>query len=90
MKEYAKWLAALTKRVPFVHKRCAETAAPGTLPEKYILALDLDTRLRQQQRRSASMTAFFVLKCVDCGDPVGDTKDRNVPTRCKSCQAKAK
>ena len=54
MKEYAKWLAALAKRVPFVHERCAETAAPGTLPEKYVLALDLDSRLRQQQRKGAS------------------------------------
>ena len=30
------------------------------------------------------------LKCVDCGVPVGTTKDRMVPTRCKPCQAKAK
>jgi len=27
----------------------------------------------------------FVLKCADCGVPVGTTKDKNVPVRCRVC-----
>lgn len=43
---YAKWLAAFSKRVPFVHERCAETAEPDTLPTPHVIALDLQRRLR--------------------------------------------
>lgn len=50
MATYEKELARLAKKVPFVHERCKEAAAPGTLPEPHIVALDLDTRLRLQQR----------------------------------------
>ena len=51
MAVYAKELGRLAKKVSFVHERCVETAAPGTLPERHIVALDLDTRLRLQQRK---------------------------------------
>ena len=51
MGAYAKELGHLAKTVPFMHEACAEAAAPGTLPEKYIVALDLNSRLRQQQSR---------------------------------------
>ena len=30
----------------------------------------------------------FVLKCTDCGVPVGTIKDKNVPARCRACQDK--
>lgn len=53
IKAYAKELGRLAKKVAFVHETCAENAAPGTLPEKCIIALDLATRLRHQQRRKA-------------------------------------
>jgi hypothetical protein len=49
---YEKWLAALAKKTAFVHEACAEAAEPGTLPKKYVVAQNLDIRLRQQQRRS--------------------------------------
>lgn len=49
---YEKWLAKLAKKVPFVHGHCAETAASGTLPEKYIIALDLNARLRLHREGS--------------------------------------
>ncbi len=52
MGAYAKELAKLAKKVPFVHEACAKAAEPDTLPERYIVALDLDARLRLQQRRS--------------------------------------
>lgn len=52
MRAYAKELGRLAKKMPFVHERCAEEAAPGILPKKYMIALDLDTRLRQQQGRN--------------------------------------
>lgn len=48
---YAKELGRLAKQVAFVHEACADDAEPGTLPKKYMIALDLDTRLRQQQRK---------------------------------------
>ena len=48
---YEKWLARLAKKMAFVHELCAETAEPGTLPEKHVVALNLDIRLRHQQRR---------------------------------------
>jgi hypothetical protein len=51
MGAYAKWLAKLNKTLPFVHEACAKAAEPSTLPEKYIVALNLDTRVRQQQGR---------------------------------------
>lgn len=54
MEVYAKWLARLNKKLPVVHEQCVRAAAPDTLPEKYIQALDLDIRLRMQQRRRAS------------------------------------
>lgn len=50
MDAYAKELGRLAKNVAFVHETCAEEAAPDTLPKKYIVALDLNARLRQQQR----------------------------------------
>lgn len=53
MGAYAKWLGALAKRIPFVHKACADKAEPGTLSQPYIVALDLDARLRLQQVRGA-------------------------------------
>lgn len=28
----------------------------------------------------------MTLNCVDCGVPVGTTKDRSVPTRCQPCR----
>ena len=46
MKLYEKWLAALAKRVSFVHERCEMTAVPGTLPDRYVVALDLQAQLR--------------------------------------------
>lgn len=46
VKGYAEWLKALSKRVPFVHERCAENAEPGTLPTSHVVALDLQARLR--------------------------------------------
>jgi hypothetical protein len=52
MEVYAKWLAKLAKKVAFVHEACAEAAEPGTLPEKYIVAQDLNARLRLQQARA--------------------------------------
>ena len=51
MDTYHKWLAALAKRIAFVHERCREAAAPGTLPRAYIVALDLDARLRLTQQK---------------------------------------
>ena len=51
MKEYARWLTALAKRVLFVHKACLDAAAPDTLSKTYIVALDLDAGLRLQQMR---------------------------------------
>lgn len=51
MAVYTKWLAKLAKKVPFIHEACAKAAKPGTLPEKHIVAVDLDIRLRQQQAR---------------------------------------
>ncbi len=48
---YEEWLTKFTKRVPMVHEACAEAAKPGTLPERHIVALNLDIRLRHQQRR---------------------------------------
>ncbi len=50
MAAYTKELGRLAKKVPFIHEHCAKAAEPGTLPERYMVALDLDTRLRQQQR----------------------------------------
>ena len=54
MDAYAKELGRLAKQVAFVHEACAENAAPGTLPKKCVIALDLNTRLRQQQRRGVT------------------------------------
>jgi len=51
MVAYHKWLADLAKKWPFVHERCKEAAAPGTLPERFMVALDLDTRLRLTQQK---------------------------------------
>lgn len=28
----------------------------------------------------------MTLECVECGEPVGEINDKNVPTRCKPCQ----
>lgn len=49
---YERWLARLAKKTAFVHELCAEAAEPGVLPEKHIVAFNLDIRLRHQQRRS--------------------------------------
>lgn len=54
MEVYAKWLGRLAKKVPLAHERCVETAQLGTLPEKYVTALDLDGRLRHQQSKGGS------------------------------------
>ncbi len=51
MPVYIKELGRLAKTVPFVHEACAEDAEPGTLPPVHMVAADLDSRLRQQQRR---------------------------------------
>ena len=51
MVAYEKELARLAKKLPFIHERCKEAAAPGTLPERFITALDLDARLRHQQQK---------------------------------------
>lgn len=51
MTAYRKELERLARKVPFIHERCQEAAAPGTLPEKHIVALDLDARLRLMQRK---------------------------------------
>lgn len=50
---YEKELARLAKNTPLIHELCAEDAKPSTLPEKHIVALNLDIRLRYQQRRKA-------------------------------------
>ena len=51
MGDYTKWLGRLAKIVAFVHEDCAEAAEPGTLPATYMVAQDLDIRLRNQQRK---------------------------------------
>lgn len=51
MKEYANELGRMSKRIPFVHKACRDAAAPGTLSQPFMIALDLDAGLRRQQRR---------------------------------------
>lgn len=33
-------------------------------------------------------TVDLTLYCTDCGTPVGDIRDRNVPVRCRPCQTK--
>ena len=48
---YERELTRLAKTAPFVHELCIEGADPDTVPEKHIVALNLDIRLRQQQRR---------------------------------------
>ena len=48
---YEKELARLAKATPFVHELCVEVADPDTVPERHIVALNLDIRLRHQQRR---------------------------------------
>ena len=30
----------------------------------------------------------YTLKCIDCGVPVGTTKERMIPVRCGACKAK--
>lgn len=56
MEMYAKELARLNKALPFIHEHCADTAAPDTLPKKYLVALDFDARMRyrQQHKRRTS------------------------------------
>ena len=51
MSVYAKELERLAKTTPFVHESCAHNAEPGTLPPVHMVAADLDSRLRQQQRK---------------------------------------
>lgn len=51
MKVYAKELARLARRIPFIHEACIMAAEPGTLPHSYIRALNLDVRLRHQQQK---------------------------------------
>ena len=51
MSVYAKELERLAKTVPFVHEACAEDSEHGTLPPVHMVAADLDSRLRQQQRK---------------------------------------
>jgi hypothetical protein len=48
---YEKWLTKFAKRgVDFVHEICAETEGRPGAP--HIVALNLDIRLRHQQRRN--------------------------------------
>ena len=51
MSVYAKELERLAKTVPFVHEACAEHVEAGTLPPIHMVVADLDSRLRQQQRK---------------------------------------
>ena len=51
MKAYARWLAKLAKKIPFVHKACLDKAEPGMMSQPFVIALDLDAGLRRQQRR---------------------------------------
>ncbi len=55
MEVYAKELVRLNKTLPFIHERCVNAAAPGTLPKKYLVAQDFDLRVRyrQHKRRTA-------------------------------------
>lgn len=53
MMAYAKWLAELAKRIPLIHEQCAKEAEPGTLPQRHLIALNLDVRLPARQRRTA-------------------------------------
>lgn len=57
MKTYAKWLVKVAKKIPFVHKACLDMAKPGALSQPFIVALDLDTRLRIQQRSQHECTS---------------------------------
>ncbi len=52
MAAYARWLAKLAKKIPFVHKACLDKAEPGTLSQPFVIALDLDAGLRRLQRRA--------------------------------------
>ncbi len=55
MEAYAKELVRLNKTLPFIHERCVDAAAPGTLPKKYLVAQDFEARVRyQQHKRRAS------------------------------------
>ena len=51
MSVYAKELERLAKTIHFVHQACAEDSEHGTLPPVHMVAADLDSRLRQQQRK---------------------------------------
>ncbi len=51
MSVYVKEIERLAKTVPFVHESCAEDTEPDTLSPVHMVAADLDSRLRQQQRR---------------------------------------
>ena len=51
MAAYAKEMAKLAKKVPFIHEACARAAKPGTLPQPHMIATSLNDRLREQQRR---------------------------------------
>lgn len=50
MDVYAAFLKKRAKTTPFVHEACMVTAEPDELPPAYITALDLNLKLRQQQR----------------------------------------
>ncbi len=48
---YTKWLGKLAKDAAFVHEACAKGAESGTLPRHYMIALDLNARLRVLQAK---------------------------------------
>jgi len=44
--QYAKYMADLAKRVPFIHEDCLESAPEGAVSWPYMVALNLESRLR--------------------------------------------
>lgn len=43
---YEKTLAELARKVPFIHEHCLDAAPEGTVQWPYMVALDLEPRLR--------------------------------------------
>ncbi len=52
MEAYARDLARLGKKVPFVHERCAQTAKKE-LPQPHMVVLDLEARLQYYRKHAA-------------------------------------
>jgi hypothetical protein len=44
--QYAEYVAGLAKKVPFVHEDCLDAAPGGMVSWPYMVALNLDKRLR--------------------------------------------